>query len=55
MPKDFAPKAYFYNCFRIIHDADVSPEEMKLKISSDQANYLRVLPHQHLQKEIETA
>ena len=54
MPKDFDPEAYFYNCFGIIHDADVSPEEIKLKVSSSQAKYVRALPLHHSQKEIET-
>ncbi|HEY5592109.1 MAG TPA: WYL domain-containing protein [Paludibacter sp.] len=54
MPKDPDPEEYFYNCFGIIHDDDVSPEKIKLKITSGQANYLRALPLHHSQKEIET-
>ena len=53
MPADLDPEAYFYNCFGIIHDADVSPQKIKLKITSGQANYLRALPMHHSQKEIE--
>jgi hypothetical protein len=55
MPNDPFPEEYFYNCFGIIHDEDVYPEEIKLKITSSQANYLRALPLHHSQKEIETS
>ena len=54
MPKDVDPEEYFYYCFGIIHDEDVTPEEIKLKITWNQANYLRALPLHHSQKEIET-
>jgi len=54
MPADLDPEAYFYDCFGIIHDADVSPVEIKLKISSSQAKYIRALPLHHSQNEIET-
>ncbi len=54
MPKDPDPAAYFYNCFGIIHDEEVTPEEIKLKITWNQANYLRALPLHHSQKEIKT-
>lgn len=55
MPNDPYPEEYFYNCFGIIHDEDVYPEEIKLKITSSQANYLRALPLHHSQKEIKTS
>jgi len=54
MPKDLDPEEYFYNCFGIIHDEDVSPQEIKLKISSNQAKYIRALPLHHSQKESES-
>ena len=54
MPKDLNPEEYFFNCFGIIHDVDVSPQEIKLKITSNQSKYLRALPMHHSQKEIET-
>jgi len=55
MPNDPYPEEYFYNCFGIIHDEDVHTEEIKLKITSSQANYLRALPLHHSQKEIKTS
>ena len=55
MPKDFNPQEYFFHCFGIIYDVDVSPVEIKLKITSSQAKYLRALPMHHSQKEIETS
>jgi hypothetical protein len=54
MPKDPDPEEYFNNCFGIIHDEDVTPAEIKLKITWNQANYLRALPLHHSQKEIES-
>jgi len=53
MPADLDPVAYFFDYFGIIHDVDVSTIELKLKISSGQANYLRALPLHHSQKETE--
>lgn len=52
-PKKFNPEGYFKNCFGIIHDDDCALETVKLKVSSDQANYLRSLPLHHSQNEIE--
>ena len=52
-PKQFNPETYFNHCFGIIHDEDCPLETVKLKVSSDQANYMRSLPMHHSQEEIE--
>ena len=54
MPGDFDPEAYFSDCYGIIHGVDAKPQEIQLKITSDQANYVRALPLHHSQKEIES-
>jgi len=54
LPKDFNPETYFCDCYGIIHNEKVTPTEVQLKISDDQAKYLRALPLHHSQKEIET-
>ena len=51
-PKEFNPENYFKHCFGIIHDEDCPLETVKLKVSHDQANYLRSLPLHHSQKEL---
>ena len=52
-PKKFNPEDYFKGCFGIIHDDDCSVETVKLKVNSDQANYLRSLPLHVSQVEVE--
>ena len=52
-PKQFDPEKYFRHCFGIIHDEECPLETVKLKVSSDQANYMRSLPMHHSQEEIE--
>ena len=52
-PKKFKPENYFRECFGIIHDDECTLETVKLKVSSNQANYLRSLPMHHSQEEIE--
>ena len=52
-PKKFKPESYFKECFGIIHDEDYTMELVKLKVRSDQSNYLRSLPLHHSQEEIE--
>jgi hypothetical protein len=54
MPVDFDPEGYFKDCYGIIHDEGSKPQEINLKISSGQANYLRALPLHHSQLEIES-
>ena len=51
-PKQFDPENYFKHCFGIIHDEDCPLETVKLKVSHDQANYLRSLPLHPSQKEL---
>ena len=51
-PKKFNPEIYFKDCFGIIHDEDCPLETVKLKVSYNQANYLRSLPMHPSQKEL---
>ncbi len=52
-PNDFSPEVYFEGYFGIIHDDDCSLETVKLKVCSDQANYMRSLPMHPSQEEME--
>ena len=52
-PDDFSPEIYFEGCFGIIHDDNCALETVKLKVSPNQANYLRSLPLHASQEEIE--
>ncbi len=52
-PTDFSPEIYFEGYFGIIHDDECAMETVKLKVSPNQANYLRSLPMHHSQKELE--
>ena len=52
-PKEFNPEKYFKHCFGIIHDENCHLETVKLKVSYNQANYLRSLPLHPSQEEIE--
>lgn len=52
-PKDFDPQAYFEGHFGIIVGADISIEQVVLKVSASQANYLRDLPLHTTQQEKE--
>ena len=52
-PKDFSPEDYFHGCFGIINDRNCDIQTVKLKVSAQQANYLRDLPMHESQKEIE--
>lgn len=51
-PKKFSPENYFKGCFGIIRDEDCPIETVKLKVSADQANYMRSLPMHPSQKEL---
>ena len=53
MPSDFIPEDYFQHCFGIIHDENIPPQTVKLKLSAWQANYLRALPIHSSQREVE--
>lgn len=52
-PNDFSPEIYFDGYFGVIHDETYSKENVMLKASSEQANYLRSLPLHPTQEEIE--
>lgn len=52
-PDDFVPEAFFADCFGIIVDADYEPEDVLLKVSAGQANYLRSLHLHKSQEEVE--
>ena len=52
-PKKFNPENYFRGCFGIIRDEDCAIETVKIKVSADQANYLRSLPLHTSQEEVE--
>ncbi|MBR1512740.1 MAG: WYL domain-containing protein [Bacteroidales bacterium] len=51
-PTDFSPEIYFEGYFGIIHDDKCALETVKLKVSPNQANYLRSLPLHPSQKEL---
>lgn len=53
MPKDFSPEEFFQDYYGIIVDNDISPETIKLKVSSSQANYIRAVPFHLSQQEVE--
>jgi hypothetical protein len=52
-PEDFSPQEFFEDCFGIIVDADYEPEDVRLKVSAGQANYLRSLHLHESQEEVE--
>lgn len=51
-PEDFSPEEYFDGCMGVITEK-VDAEDIVLKVSSNQANYLRDLPLHESQREIE--
>lgn len=53
MPSSFNPSEYFKECFGVIAGDGTKVEDVKLKVSADQANYLRSLPIHHSQLEVE--
>ena len=53
MPDSFNPTEYFSEYYGVIIDEEQTVEEVKLKVSAAQANYLRSLPMHHSQQEIE--
>lgn len=52
-PSDFIPEDYFQGCFGIIADKNCKVENVLLKVSAGQANYMRDLPMHESQQEIE--
>jgi predicted DNA-binding transcriptional regulator YafY len=53
MPKDWNAKEYFDGCFGIIADHRTEIQDVKLKVSAGQANYIRDLKLHDSQDEIE--
>jgi hypothetical protein len=53
MPKGWNAQDYFDTCFGIFVDDDVEPETIKLKVSANQANYIRDLRMHESQEEVE--
>jgi len=54
MPEDIIPEEFFKDCYGIIHEEKVAPEEIVLKVKPLHAKYLRSLPLHNSQKEIES-
>jgi len=52
-PEDFNPKVFFDGCFGIIADKNCKVENVKLRVSARQANYMRDLPMHASQEEVE--
>ena len=53
MPKDWSAEEYFDGCYGIIADQRKEPQNVKLKVSAGQANYIRDLKLHGSQEEIE--
>ena len=53
MPKDWSAKEYFDGCFGIMVDQSVEIQPVKLKVSAEQAYYIRDLKIHESQEEIE--
>lgn len=53
MPKDWDAEEYFDGCFGIISDQRVKKQNVKLKVSAGQANYIRDLKIHGSQEEID--
>ena len=53
MPKDWTAEEYFDGCFGIIADHRTEIQDIKLKVSAGQANYIRDLMIHETQEEIE--
>ena len=52
-PKDFCPELFFDSSFGVIVMKDMKIEDVRLKVSALQANYLRSLPLHESQAETE--
>lgn len=55
LPKDFDPEVYFYNSFGIINDENIKPEEVLIKVYTDENKhlYIQSLPMHHSQQIVE--
>ncbi|MBP5560321.1 MAG: WYL domain-containing protein [Muribaculaceae bacterium] len=54
VPADFDPKAFFHDSYGIIVNTGGHVEDITLKVSAQQAPYLRSLPLHHSQREVKT-
>ena len=54
LPTNFDAEAYFQDCYGIINVEDVAVQDVTVRVSAYQANYLRALPLHHSQIETET-
>lgn len=54
LPDDFDPQAYFANSFGIAVDESYKPEQVRVRVSGIQRQYLRTLPLHVSQQEVET-
>jgi len=55
MPDTFNSSAFFEECYGVIAGDGTPLENVRLKVSAGQANYLRSLPLHHSQQEVETS
>lgn len=53
MPKNWDASGYFEGCFGITTDRKIPPQNVKLKVSASQANYMRDLKLHESQQEVE--
>lgn len=53
MPKNFSADDFFYGCVGVIPEDGVPPEEILLRVTGGQANYLRTRPIHSSQREVE--
>ena len=53
MPEDWSAEEFFRGCFGVIADNETNIENVKLKVSAAQANYIRSLKFHDSQEEIE--
>jgi hypothetical protein len=53
-PADFDPEICFQDCYGIINVEDIPAQDVTIRVSVYQANYIRALPLHHTQIEIQT-
>lgn len=53
LPEDWSANDFFGGCFGIIADQSIQIQQVKLKVSAGQANYIRGLPLHGSQEEVE--
>lgn len=52
-PQKINPKEFFKDCFGIVGPSDQSPQDIKLKFTEGQGNYIRTMPLHHSQQILE--